>query len=406
MKKVLSLLLAGCLIFSLVGCGSNDEVTSDSLVYVETYQSTEQKDIYKPDVDELEANLPGSKYELRYGTSGSTAQCTIYFFDDISRSGDVLEGHCQRTWYDGSKGDKVSYRYSGGKLHINQLSDEKIAMGYTDNKYDYIVYKNYLIQDKKIKNAKITTDGNFDALIGGYQKFNSDGTVNVKEYKIDDTIVFEEGQYSGTYTRDGNIVKCDTYCRKNNRNNTWYMYIDDYGYVYSEVFACKSFVSSEDAALQGTNIDNTSVDGSKKIASKDDIIKNLNNQNIDALVYPDQISYYDVSNDASICFYLEGSAMNNGHKLYIEVDDGKWDKTKSLNEDNVIKIMLSMLKVANVQEEIPMSQIKDGMKIKNDLSDMKSYEYRYSDDIAFILQKWLDDQGQNITRYTLHCYVF
>ncbi len=249
MKKVISLLLAVCLVFGLTGCGSKDEATSDLIVYVESAdQSTEQKDTYKPDVDELEANLPGSKYELYYGTSGSAAQCTISFFDDISRSGDVLEGHCQRTWYDGSKGDKVSYRYSGGKLYINQLSDEKIAMGYTDNKYDYIVYKNYLIEDKEIKNAKITTDGNFDALIGGYQKYNSDGTVTVKEYKIDDTVVFEEGHYSGTYTRDGNIVKCDTYCKKNNRNNTWYMYIDDYGYVYSEVFVCKSFISSKNTA--------------------------------------------------------------------------------------------------------------------------------------------------------------
>ncbi len=295
MKKVISLLLAVCLVFGLTGCGSNDEVTSDSLVYFETeYQSTKPKDTYKPDVDELEANLPGSKYELYYGTSGSTAECTIYFFDDISRSGNVLKGHCQKTFCDGSTSGKVSYRYSGGKLYINLVSDEKLAMGYTDNTYDYIVYENYLIEDQKIENLKITTDGNFDALIGGYQKYNSDGTVTVKEYKIGDIVIFEEGQYSGTYTRDGNIVKCDTYCRKNNRNNTWYMYIDDYGYVYSDVFVCESFASSDNTAstsqttINNESYNNSGVNNSNNLPSKNNssqfnAIDNTTTENIDHL---------------------------------------------------------------------------------------------------------------------------
>lgn len=237
MKRILALVLSAILISTLVGCGGNDETTDYSIEYVEAInQSTEQKETYKPDVDELEKNLPGSKYVLYYGSSGYQAECTISFFDDITRSGDVLKGHCKRTWYDGSSSDKVSYKYSCGKLYINQVSDDKIAMGYTDNTYDYIVYKDYLIKDSKIKNVKISSDGSFDALISGYLKFNSDGTVTVKEYKIDDTVIFEEGQYSGTYTRDGNIVTCKTYCSSTNCNNTWYMYIDDYGYVYSDVF--------------------------------------------------------------------------------------------------------------------------------------------------------------------------
>lgn len=260
MKRILALVLSAILISTLVGCGGNDETTDYSIEYVEAInQSTEQKETYKPDVDELEKNLPGSKYVLYYGSSGYQAECTISFFDDITRNGDVLKGHCKRTWYDGSSSDKVSYKYSYGKLYINQVSDDKIAMGYTDNTYDYIVYKDYLIKDSKIKNVKISSDGSFDALISGYLKFNSDGTVTVKEYKIDDIVIFEEGQYSGTYTRDGNIVTCKTYCSSTNCNNTWYMYIDDYGNIYSDVFVCKKSDSAKNSASTSqTTTDNES----------------------------------------------------------------------------------------------------------------------------------------------------
>lgn len=249
MKKVLALILTFCFSLSLTACGNNydSDKVMDYVSELETAQNDTTDEKYKPDVDELEKTLPGSVY--KYYTGSSNGEATITFFSDITRSGDVLKGHCRKVYDDGSDSDKVSYEYRNGMMYININTDGEIAKGYRDITVDYIVYKDYLIlENSKATNVTITDENFFDAFISKYLKFSSDGTVKVKEYKEGNIVLFPEGYYSGTYTRDGNIVTCNTYCSETNYNSKWYMYIDDDGNIYSDVFVCKKADSSKSTA--------------------------------------------------------------------------------------------------------------------------------------------------------------
>lgn len=143
-----------------------------------------------------------------------------------------------------------------------------------------------------------------------------------------------------------------------------------------------------------------------EIASKSDIANYLKTQNMEVSIFSDSISCYDSNDDVHIGFYFDGLAVDDGQKLRIKVTDGMFGNSIPSNEDNAINIMLSMLKTANIQEEISTSQIKSGMQLTNSLFAMKTYKYKYSDDIVFILEECLDNQGQNVIRYNVFCDIF
>lgn len=159
-----------------------------------------------------------------------------------AKSFNGFKGHCTTYFDDGSGGKRVSYLYSDNKLKINLLSDSEIV-GLQDKDIhtkDFIVYDNFLVRKTvKAKDAVISTKGNFDILINDYMKFNADGTMAIKEYKIGNIVVMKENYYSGTYVRDGNIVIVDSYCQETNHTGKWYLYIDDSGEVYTEVYKLK-----------------------------------------------------------------------------------------------------------------------------------------------------------------------
>ncbi len=143
-----------------------------------------------------------------------------------------------------------------------------------------------------------------------------------------------------------------------------------------------------------------------EIASKSDIANYLKTQNMEVSILSDSISCYDSNDDVHIGFYFDGLAVDDGQKMRIKVTDGMFGNSVPSNEDNAINIMLSMLKTANVQEEISMSQIKNGMQLTDSLFAMKTYEYKYSDELFFILEKCLDNQGKNVISYNLFCDIF
>lgn len=147
-------------------------------------------------------------------------------------------------------------------------------------------------------------------------------------------------------------------------------------------------------------------DADNEIASKSDIANYLKTQNMEVSMLSDSISCYDSNDDVHIGFYFDGLAVDDGQKLRIKVTDGMFGNSVPSNEDNAINIMLSMLKAANIQEEISLSQIKSGMQLTDSLFAMKTYEYKYSDDIVFILEECLDNQGKSVIAYNLFCDIF
>lgn len=247
MKK--GYLLVVFVIISSLICGCEENTAPDGYTHsiVSDYVN-QDNDRY---VDELERILPNSKYSYYAGSPNGT---DIVFYDDIMRTNDTLKGSCRRIHSDGSSSDKVSFRYNDEILYINLTSDEKIAKGYKNSTIEYVVVDNLLLkEDCKINNLNIPKSGNFKALISEYIKFNKDGTVKVIEYKYGDTVIFPENYYTGTYKRDGNLIICNTYCAKEHYSSQWYMYVDDNGSLYTEVYINEQKQTSSDSNNSSNN---------------------------------------------------------------------------------------------------------------------------------------------------------
>ncbi len=230
MKRLSLLLILVIICLILSGCGEKTPPAEYNPSSMSDYVY-QDNDRY---VDELENTLPNSTYSYYAGSPGVT---DIVFYDDITRTNDTIEGSCRRIYSDGSTSEKVSFRYNNEMLYINLTSDEKIAQGYRNTTIEYVVVDNLLLkEDCKINNLDIPKSGNFEALISEYLKFNKDGTIKVVEYKYGDTVIFPENYYTGTYKRDGNLIICNTYCAKESYTSQWYMYVDDNGSLYTEVY--------------------------------------------------------------------------------------------------------------------------------------------------------------------------
>lgn len=180
---------------------------------------------------------------------------------------------------------------------------------------------------------------------------------------------------------------------------------------------------------ESSNYKSVDSNADDEIASKDDIVNYLKDDycsgitfnespqsdgrvfytstdgNKEVLVFSDFVTYYDTINDLDIGFYFDGF-VDDSQKLRIKVTDGMFGDTIQSSEYNAINKMVSMLEAANVKEEISAIQIKIHMQIKDTLPAMRTYEYQYSDDILFILEECLDEQGQSVTRYNLYCDIF
>ncbi len=181
----------------------------------------------------IEKELPGSLYVRDVGDTAAFE--TIKFHNDIIRNEHTLKGHCSYSYCDGS-GKVVTFKYYDGIVKANVMEDEHIEK-YVTNKSkiatcDYFFYENFMIGERKTDSGLINAEGNFDICIEGCQ-YNMDGTVRYVGG------MYEDGYYSGTYTRDGNIVKVNSYCEATKQNTEWYLYIDKDGAVYQEVYICK-----------------------------------------------------------------------------------------------------------------------------------------------------------------------
>ena len=253
MKKFSILLFSILIVLGFItGCSSND-ISSDISSKID--KKTE-------DLNELnDENIVYNKFSgtnFKYYSGSGKGEITISFDNDVTKTNDGFKGHCTTYFDDGSGGERVSYSYSDNELRINLLTDSEIVGLKSEDIHtkDFIVYENCLVRKTiKAKNLFVPTSVNFDILINDYMKFNSDGTMTIKEYKIGNSIVMKENYYSGTYTRNDNLITVDSYCLETNHTGKWYLFIDDYGEIYTEVYQLENNSASEtiNSSIQNNN---------------------------------------------------------------------------------------------------------------------------------------------------------
>ena len=232
MKKFLTVTLIMVLTILLVACSKDENSDINSTDNNSIVNEIETENIQDLVVDTIGEELPGSKYVR--STAYQAADTIIQFQNDIVTEDATLKGHCSYLYYDGS-GKVVSFRYTDGVVTANVQDDEHIAKYVVNangiSTVDYFFYENYMIYDRKEENVKMDTEGNVDLLVANNWQLAMDGTI-----KSVNSYYNEDGYYSGTYTREGNILKINTYCEATNQNSEFYWYIDDDGNIYCEVY--------------------------------------------------------------------------------------------------------------------------------------------------------------------------
>ena len=168
--------------------------------------------------------------------------------------------------------------------------------------------------------------------------------------------------------------------------------------------------------------ENTSMNDSEKVLSKQDIVDYLTNEycetelsqisdtmyyssdgNIELLVSSANVSYIDLNQDIQILVvFNDDTILSNGQKLRIKISDGLFGKNLS-SETKIFNIFFNLLNSTNIKYNFSQQEIENGFYLKNSKFALKTYEYKHNNVANFIFEEQLDNQGNEIIGRNLYC---